>query len=156
MLISNTVEIKHILCMYMTYDDVTLNKNIQVNVGDIVKVTYNDVLKRKSGIISTGRITDIKYGYENYNIDSESIPVITLDTATEYVSGIITIVAQDITDITIITDIDPISGEEVIVPVVEEEDPVVTDPVVTDPVVEEEDPVVTDPIVTDPVVETTT
>ena len=52
MLIRNQISLKYIVSFYLTFDDPELNKNIEVSVGDIVRVDNFD--KNRWNECSTG------------------------------------------------------------------------------------------------------
>ena len=108
MLIRNEISLKYIVSFNLTFDDPELNKNIDISVGDVVRIAYADMKNRinkriegKVSEIKTDRvknnnlISNINNSIELYNDEV----ILKIDGSTEYNSNIVSIMGRDILDI---------------------------------------------------------
>ena len=108
MLIRNEISLKYIVSFNLTFDDPELNKNIDISVGDVVRIAYADMKNRINKRIE-GKVSEIKTDrVKNNNLISninDSIElyndevILKIDGSTEYNSNIVSIMGRDILDI---------------------------------------------------------
>ena len=108
MLIRNEISLKYIVSFNLTFDDPELNKNIDISVGDVVRIAYADMKNRINKRIE-GKVSEIKTDrVKNNNLISninDSIElyndevILKIDGSTEYKSNIVKIMGRDILDI---------------------------------------------------------
>ena len=69
MLIRNEISLKYIVSFNLTFDDPELNKNIDISVGDVVRIAYADMKNRINKRIE-GKVSEIKTDrVKNNNFD---------------------------------------------------------------------------------------
>ena len=108
MLIRNQISLKYIVSFYLTFDDPELNKNIEISVGDIVRIAYTDmknrINKRVTGKVSEIRTDRVKNNNLITNVDNpielyNDEVILKIDGSTEYGSNVVSIMGRDILDI---------------------------------------------------------